>query len=150
MEFFFDDVYLLVQCTTVEGVQVDVSIGSSSGLTAATYMAEKVTSHKIYFVKPLHGDGAVMSVSNICEGHVCQMCVLSCVTESVPRADLFFDLLRAAKLSADVLVVLRERCLGLTLICTNSNSHLRREQWYIIDATLDYNCRYRSGLLSGH
>lgn len=38
----FVDVCMLVQCTTVEGVQVDVSIGSNSGLNAATYMSEKV------------------------------------------------------------------------------------------------------------
>ena len=31
-----------MQCTTVEGVQVDVSIGSDSGLKAAAYMSEKV------------------------------------------------------------------------------------------------------------
>lgn len=46
MELCFDNICLLVQCTTVEGVQVDVSIGSNSGLNAATYMAEKVALHK--------------------------------------------------------------------------------------------------------
>ena len=42
-----------MQCTTVDGVQVDVSIGGSSGPEAAAYMNEQVPALQITVVSSI-------------------------------------------------------------------------------------------------